>query len=353
MPEMPELPPFVPIVPTFPDLPAEIPWPPDFDFEYDLSPWYSGNDGRPYCYNDFASRLMRLIIAVSAFRAAAGLRPMYPPFDLRFMVATPTIVNIAALWLATMWNTATVAGGTFDKTFALLGTTNPNHDATLKLDGTTYTFYNYYTRVTELRQTFGVTYGSAGVFFGAGYIFENVDIARGATLSAATLTTTAFAASSSRKIKASVFGYDGGYSPAGAGFADTASFLGLHNNPTTAKVLWDIASTTAGATYNPPSVATVVQEILLSSTWDSGDSMALFVSDLTDKRGSSYDHSQLYTWATEQTGVFPRPYLNIVGTSAGVSAPPIYPLSLSSLNCGQMNGWLATVEGIVWPILRA
>ena len=111
MPEMPELKPFVPIAPTFPDLPGEIPWPPDFDFGDGLSPWYNGNDGRPYCYNDFASRLMRLLAAVSAHRAALGLRPMYPPFDLRFMVATPTIVNIAALWLVVAWNTHVDAAG--------------------------------------------------------------------------------------------------------------------------------------------------------------------------------------------------------------------------------------------------
>jgi hypothetical protein len=30
---------------------------------------------------------------------------MYPPFDLRFMVATTTLVNIAILWLTVAWNT--------------------------------------------------------------------------------------------------------------------------------------------------------------------------------------------------------------------------------------------------------
>lgn len=103
---MPSVTPWVPVVPEMPALPDELPWPPDYSFDWPTSPWYY-DPRRPDCYNDFAERMMRLLYAVAVHRASNGQAPMFPPFDLRYMTPTATLVEIAMLWLSVAWNTHT------------------------------------------------------------------------------------------------------------------------------------------------------------------------------------------------------------------------------------------------------
>ncbi|MBN2839619.1 MAG: hypothetical protein JXP37_01495 [Coriobacteriia bacterium] len=378
---MPELTPWVPVVPKMPDLPAEIPWPPDFDFGDGLSPWYNGNDGRPYCYNDFASRLMLLILAVARLREAAGLRPMYPPFDLRFMVATPTIVGIAALWLTTMWNTAVIGGGTPDPTWTALYSWTLTKSASAKAiakegEASAVSLAPYVYR-TQRSAFEGNTGQAALTFNGSAWELMSAGAALHAWRKFATDSTYARIDIT----KGAVYNFLRYQTPAGlqtvaiTGDTHTIGYTIDSNRVVTythnGSVLWS-GTGKVYAQQSTTRVCTLFAQAPRSAdaylpAGNYAEAAASWSFANTDRlyQPSAYENYKMLdetafnygdTVVSQSAGSYSETVRYIDGDGDPVESssptPPISPLA-STLECSIMQRWLGAVESVLWPLLRS
>ena len=327
MPELPEVTPWVPQPPDLPDLPPELPWPPDFEWpDIDIGPWvpppfppWDFDDGLPACYAEFARRLMNLMFAVAAFRAANGQTQGFPPFDLRlWYYATPQLVNLAILWFVTMWNTLEVGSEEPEWKYGFPGALTDG--ATYRLDMPTSISQSGTSRAGW---SFGYKYASYVKFSMAGPIARGTKIGRAALL----LNT-----GSSNNLNLLIDCHD---SVTPAVPANTSAYLGVPKTGST--TLWQTEG--YDSPLITPDVTAAVQRVI-------------------DKEGFAGDIGMTFDQIGD-AGILTFYYWNnilqytmlAIDVAPSVLVDPITGLTLSTLDCGQMMAWLSMTEDVCWPYL--
>ncbi|MCK9629015.1 MAG: hypothetical protein M0R37_10540 [Bacteroidales bacterium] len=374
MPEMPELTPWAPVVPTFPDLPAEIPWPPDFDFEYDVSPWYV-DPTRPPCYDAFAARVMALLNATALHRAALGLRPMYPPFDLRYMMATPTLVNLATLWLATAWNLHmhaphpapdwttlwdyTVSQSGYVK--ATRSAINSQCQISPTLNAYSTSIYSGESGSLHLAQTSNVSAAnvmSLATFrryapYGGSYVYAQVGVSKKTNgdweltfIRAGGVSTDRSYTGASIDIDIELSGGDVIYRVNGAVIFNEAAC-------TSATAGLGMVTVDTYVPYSQPAGTYVRLDFTVSSTHTDCTS-----DPRSDEHWDAWEEgpstSGNHEWGIGAAGYTESiHYVDGGGGTPTVSITAITPLTIAALDCGLMMSWLSAVENVMWPHLRS
>ena len=332
MPELPEVTPWVPQPPDLPDLPPELPWPPDFEWpDIDIGPWvpppfppWDFDDGLPACYAEFARRLMNLMFAVAAFRAANGQTQGFPPFDLRlWYYATPQLVNLAILWFVTMWNTLEVSGEEPEPEWVYGSPRALTNGAQYRLGSPTHISQS---GTAVAGWSWGNKYASYVKFTMGTPIAGGTKIAR-----AALVLNTA----SSNGLNLLMDCHD---SVTPAVPANTSAYLGVPKTGST--TLWQ--TTGYGSPAITPDVTAAVQHVI------DKDGFAGDIGMTFDQIGDAGILS-FYYWSN----VLQYTALAInVAQSPLAPVDPITVLTLSKLDCGQMMAWLSRVEAICWPYLQ-
>lgn len=376
LPEIPPVTPWVPVVPEMPDLPDEIPWPPDYVFEYDTSPWYQ-DPTRPPCYDVFASRLMLLLQAVALHRATLGLRPMSPPFDLRYMVATPTLVNIATLWLATMWNMHVHAPHAapdwttlWDYTVSQTGyvkatrsSINSQAQISPTLNGYAESVYSGESGSLHLSQTSNVssTAVNSSVTFrryrlvGGSYTYAQASVTKKTSGGWEVTFALAGGASGSGAYTGSSIDIDIDLTAAGDVIYKVNGSV-IYDEPARTVGTADLGMVTL-TSYVPttqPAGVWVRLDFQVSSTHTDADT-----DPRADEHWGAWEEGPAASGNREWTVGAPAytesiHYVDSGG--GGVSSEPIMsiePLTLTALDCGMMMGWLSAVEAVTWPHLRS
>jgi len=331
MPEIPDVTPYVPTAPTMPDLPAEIPWPPSVDWPDlpgpwvppDWPPWDLSPDGPPKCFIDFSNRFMRLIIAIAVHRAELGQVPGYPPFDLRTMgsFVTPQIVNLAAMWLTTIWNTHT----------------DPGED-----DVSSYYPHNgdgyKYNETTGARSI--ATTARGGFYSGDWY--HSYMLFKGSSSLDASKITKAYL-----RLNSAVGGtfntqldcYRSATPPAPPN--DEGEFGTAWVSKTGHTVDFNELRAVGSTNYSPYITESVKEVIGLTGF---NGTVAVMLSSYGHVGTTSVEF-QYYFSAIQYSTLF-------VHTEGAPVLPPMLPLlNIGEFSCSQMLAWMALVEGICWPHL--
>lgn len=125
---------------------------------------------------------------------------------------------------------------------------------------------------------------------GCGLGFVGVAIGGYATITAATLTMTAYSSLANNAVKTKITGELVGNS---AQFSDLANYQARrgtdvgganNNNRTVAQVTWDsVEGMTAESEYTSPSIVSVIQEIVNQAAWANGNALSLFWDDHEDR----------------------------------------------------------------------
>jgi hypothetical protein len=149
--------------------------------------------------------------------------------------------------------------------------------------------------VTTTSTTLDVAYNGTPAQNIVGLRFNNLTIPRGARITNATVQFTANSADAGNTVNVTIEGELAGSS---ATFAAAANNISGRSR-TTSSVNWSaIGAWTAAATTNAtsPNIASVIQEIVSSPGWGSGNSLSLIIEDNAStagarRRGRSYDNS--------------------------------------------------------------
>lgn len=131
---------------------------------------------------------------------------------------------------------------------------------------------------------------------GCGLRFVNVSIVNYSTITAATLTFTAYHSFANNTVRSRITGELVGNS---AQFSNLANYQarrgtdvgGANNNyRTVAQVTWDsIAAITENAEYTSPSIVSVIQEIINQAEWANGNALSLFWDDHEGRSTTTQD----------------------------------------------------------------
>lgn len=323
---MPDVPPKPPVVPDMPDLPPEIPWPPDIDWPplpgpwvpLPGNPWGGGLGTLPKCWPEFAARIMDLIYKTAIYRAALGLVPGYPPFDLRtWTVATPQLVNLALnYFVELMWNTiGSVSGSTvvyptesFDDGYASPSSSTAIYTGALVL--------NHYTGLAVAFTGLGIPAGTP--ITGANFKFTTAGIALGT-------------GNLSTRVRAANLGV--AFSDTYASFAARRSACGSVKS-----ALWTLGPVGSGTLVTSPDIGPVVSEHVNGGGWANG--ITIFVDDFDDEGTDTRNYSAIHSFDTTTTNL---PSLSV---AYGVSVDRLSGLFVTDLECSRLLSWLAYAEGV-------